>query len=381
MTRIDEHTQIEDACTGGCGGECGACSSELRLAADDLEAQATPQEQTMLDPDGDGDDMDVLTRGLLGSFARFIADGDDDEGEEHETEEVDSLDQAPEVLDQDPAASLDSDSAIDHASMDDAMNRVELALHALAGAMPSLEERLTDVEQRVDAGLEAERVEAGETEVRPDREDVATSLKDRLESVQRECDRLASVPIERVEARVEIAERTLGTLIERAESVAQTVAREREAAEHAADQLRGLIEALTPWSELLDLRETENGLPKPLSGLIRMAGGQLGREMASVRCNLDELARTLDLPDSRTDEPATSDVARIEELEEQVVAPQSPDEDGKRKPRRRKNGKARAVKAKGADAESPRRSASENRLTAAARLRARSRAEGRPPRR
>lgn len=363
MTRIDELSQTEDACRGACGRDCGACGRALRLTAEATD-QADADETDALDPEGE--EVDVLTRGLLGSFARFIAEGD----HEHETESelVETLDEAPE-----PSGDASS-TAPSSADMDDALDRIEQALEMLAAAMPSLEERLSGVERRIDEGASGQGLDA-------DQEPVARGLKDRLASVQRECDRLASVPIERVEARVSSAERTLGSLIERAESTATALVAEREATEHAAERLSTLVEALAPWRELLELRDTEDGLPKPIGGLIRMASGQLGREMAAVRGNLDQLARVLELPESERHHPLCPDEACTEDSEEDVVTPQRPDGDDQRKPRRRKNGKSRAIKAKGADAESPRRSASDSRLSAAARLRARSRAEGRPPRR
>ncbi len=400
MTRIDKHAEIDHECTGGCGGECDACQGHhgLSLARDvddeplDLDINA--------DETGDAEEMDALTRGLLGSFARFIADDDEAEVENRDERETEASVEVE--IAQEPIADHDLDeqglfglmpkttaaeSEDDPDSIDGALDRVEQAMAALASTIPTLEHRLCTVEERVDEACDVEWVDGGSTiEDASDRDTVAMSLKDRLASIEQECNRLASVPIERVEARVATAENTLGALIEHAESAAATFAEERASAERAAGQLAELVEALAPWVELLELRDTEDGLPKPLQGLIKIAGTQLGREIASVRENLERLSSVLEIPETTAAERvAEADITTQEiatpAVEEEFVRPESPGENGEGKPRRRKNDKRRGVKARSAEAESPRRAAGQSRLSAAARLRARSRAEGRPPRR
>lgn len=343
MTRIDTEHELRIGCEGVCG-ECDCTEPE------DGEVGVAI--------DGDPEEVDILTRGLLGNFARFIATGEDGEAE--------AVDDEPECTETQP------DPAID-----DALGRVEQAMTALVSAMPSLEERLTDMEERVEDWGGSE-VAAG-----LDRDEVALGLRDRLAGVERECKRLASVPIERIEMRVASAERSLGSLVERAEAAVQECASQREAAESAVEQLSSLAGALAPWVELLELRESEGGMPKPMSTLLRVAGAELAREMAGVRGSLERFAGVLELPGA---EPAAREVETptipdVEGLpgEGDIVSPEEPSEGRPRKNGRGK--KPKAVRAKGSEAETPRRGASEKRLSAEARLRARSRAEGRPPRR
>lgn len=342
MTRIDSEHELRIGCEGVCG-ECDCTEPE------DGEVGVAI--------DGDPEEVDILTRGLLGNFARFIATGEDGEAEA----EAEPEDTEPQ---HDPA-------------MDDALGRVEAAMTALVSAMPSLEERLTDMEERVEDWGGSE-VAAG-----LDRDEVALGLRDRLAGVERECKRLASVPIERIEMRVASAERSLGSLVERAEAAVLECASQREAAESAVEQLSSLAGALAPWVELLELRESEGGMPKPMSTLLRVAGAELAREMAGVRGSLERFAGVLELPGA---EPAAREVETptipdVEGLpgEGDIVSPEEPSEGRPRKNGRGK--KPKAVRAKGSEAEAPRRGASEKRLSAEARLRARSRAEGRPPRR
>lgn len=341
MTRIDQIGATRERCDGACGGGC--------------EPKATGVGLTIAGGAGEEAQVDILTRGLLGSFARFIATG-----EEEDVAETTEAAEAPQP--HDPA-------------LDEALGRVERAMTALVSAMPNLEERLAGVEARVDGALDL-----GEG---VDRDAVATGLKDRLAHIERECQRLASVPIERIETRVAAAERSLGSLVERAEAAVDECARQRDAAERAAERLSSLAGALSPWVELLDLRESEDGLPKPMSSLLRVAGAELAREMACVRGSLDRFAGVLELPEAERGWPEIGVGRSVEGTpgEGVVVAPQEPSEENPRRDDRGKNGKAKAVRAKGSDAEAPRRGASDKRLTAAARLRARSRAEGRPPRR
>lgn len=359
MSRIDQQsvTDSHKPCQGACDKDCGRCEGAgLRLAG-------AMQEDTS--------EVDILTRGLLGNFKSFITTGEASASHrpqsEHPTE--------PDVQEEPTSEALD-----------EALGRIEAAMAALASSVPNLEERLAGVEARVDDFCDIEWVEDGSdadphSDAGVDREAVATSLKDRLAMVERECERLASVPIERVETRVCAAERTLGGLVERAEAAVKACVSEREAAERAAERLETLAGALAPWVELLELRETEDGLPKPLSGLLKAASAELAREMAGVRGSLERFAGVLEIPASPdVCEAQPQETTEFGPKEGGIVTPQEPDEGGSRQ-RGRKNGKPRAVKAKGADAEAPRRGASESRLSAAARLRARSRAEGRPPRR
>ncbi len=334
MTRIDQDNVMRDECQGACGDACVRCEPKVRG----------------LTLAGGSDDVDILTRGLLGNFASFIA-----------TDETSASDRAPTGGENEP----ENEERPRDGALDEALGRVEAAMAALVSAVPSLEERLAGVEARVEEAFE---VEGG---VGVDRDAVATSLKDRLAGIERECQRLASVPIERIETRVASAERSLGALVERAEAAVRECASQREAAERAAERLSSLAEALAPWIELLDLRESEGGLPKPMSALLRVAGTELAREMAGVRGSLERFAGVLELPEAQP-------MPCVEGLpgEGEIVAPQEPSEDNPRK-----NRKPKAVRAKGSEAEAPRRGASDTRLTAAARLRARSRAEGRPPRR
>ena len=360
MSRIDQQsvTDSHQQCQGACGEDCDRCEApSLRLTEPAHE---------------DTSEVDILTRGLLGSFKSFIATGEASASDRSHTEQPTE----PRVQEEPQAAALD-----------EALGRIEAAMAALASAVPSIEERLAGVESRVEEIGEIEWVEdepkldeevEANVQAGIDRDAVATSLKDRLAMVERECQRLASVPIERIETRVATAERTLGSLVERAEAAVKACMSEREAAEHATERLESLASALAPWVELLELRETEDGMPKPLAGLLKAASAELAREMAGVRGSLDRFAGVLEIPakpDIREAQPT-----ELGPKEGETMTPQEPDEDDSRK-RGRKNGKSRAVKAKGGDAEAPRRSASESRLTAAARLRARSRAEGRPPRR
>lgn len=342
MTRIETEHELRIGCEGVCG-ECDCAEPE------DGEVGVTI--------DGDPEEVDILTRGLLGNFAKFIATGGDDEAED-EPEDTEPP--------HDPA-------------MDDALGRVERAMTALVEAMPSLEERLSDMEDRVEDWGGSE-VAAG-----LDRDEVALGLRDRLAGVERECKRLASVPIERIEMRVASAERSLGSLVERAEAAVLECASQREAAESAVEQLSSLAGALAPWVELLELRESEGGLPKPMSTLLRVAGAELAREMAGVRGSLERFAGVLELPGAEpaAQEVETPTIPDVEGLpgEGDIVAPEEPSERRPRKNGRGRNGKSKAVRAKGSEAEAPRRGASEKRLSAEARLRARTRAEGRPPRR
>ncbi|MEQ8318425.1 MAG: hypothetical protein RIE77_04450 [Phycisphaerales bacterium] len=382
MSSIEEHTvaddtredAYEDTREDACGDTCEGCSCEEDAIAGRVGVTV----------EGEPDEVDALTRGLLGSFSRFIETGDDeDENDGHDETHVD-VDEAEPTAESSAAdhqsaepAGLPREERPEGAALDEALGRVESAMAALVSAVPSLEERLTGVEAQVQAGVGiGDGVPEG-----VDRNAVAGRLKDRLADVDRECKRLASVPIERIEARVASAERSLGRLIERAETVLGACEAQREAAEGVADRLTELAAALEPWTELLDLRENEDGMPKPLAALLRIAGAELSREMAGVRGSLEQFAGVLDLSGT---EP---EIEQIEATngggvqEGDIVAPQGPGEDGSRKRSRRKNGKSRAVRVKGADAETPRRGASDRRLSAEARLRARSRAEGRPPRR
>lgn len=338
MTRIDTEHELRIGCEGRCD-ECDCSEPE------DAGVGATI--------DGDSEEVDILTRGLLGNFAKFIATGEESEPED----EPEGTEPRP-----DPA-------------MDDALGRVEQAMTALATAMPSLEERLTDMEERVEDWGGSE-VAAG-----VDRDEVALGLRDRLAGVERECKRLASVPIERMEARVASAERSLGSLVERAEEAVRECASQREAAEAAVEQLSTLATALAPWVELLELRESEGGMPKPMSALLRVAGAELAREMSGVRGSLERFAGVLELPEVEPESLETAPTQDVQGLpgEGGVVAPEEPSEGRPRKNGRGK--KPKAVRAKGSDAEAPRRGASDKRLSAESRLRARSRAEGRPPRR
>ncbi|MEQ8844517.1 MAG: hypothetical protein RIB58_06655 [Phycisphaerales bacterium] len=364
MSMIDDHNELastpEQACGGACGERCTRC-------------QGASSHDTEHDTEHREDDVDVLTRGLLGSFTRFIAQGDDEDVcEEVEDAEPTPAATRPESIDAIPTQSQD---------MDDALGRIEQAMAALATAMPGLEDRLASLEERVEDGYEIEWVE-DDTSENHDRDAVASSLKDRLAGVQRECDRLASVPIERIETRVAAAERTLGALVERAEAVGRSIAQEREAAERAAERLEALASSLAPWVELLELRESEDGMPRPLAALLRTAGASLAREMSATRESLERFAGVLELPQTQAPQPGQpAEPMTIKPTEEEVVAPNTPDDEDKKGRGRRAKGKRSAVRAKGADAESPRRGASQSRLTAAAKLRARSRAEGRPPRR
>ena len=355
MSKTDQQsvTKSHKPCQGACGQDCGRCEgSNLRLADAFQE---------------DTSEVDILTRGLIGSFKSFISAGET------------SASDAPAAEDLGGA-----DLQEGHASegFDEALGRIEAAMLALASSMPGIEERLAGVEARVEEFHDVEWIDGDSVDRESvDRDAVATSLKDRLAMVERECERLASVPIERVEARVSAAERALGGLVERAEAAVRACVSEREAAERATARLEGLAEALAPWVELLELRETEDGLPKPMSTLLRAAGAELAREMAGVRGSLERFAGVLDLPAGPAAEPTRKPQdAETEPLEEKVVTPKEPDGDRSRKRGRRGN-TSRAVKAKGGEAEAPRRGASDSRLSAAARLRARSRAEGRPPRR
>lgn len=343
MTRV-QHNDIDQDGRGACGG-CEPKDAPVRLSIA-----------------GEPSEADALTRGLLGSFARFIENGSDSPAHSG-TGELSVADQGlPDDQHEHECAERPEGAALD-----EALGRVEAAMAALISAVPTLEERI--------AALEAPALPAG-----VDRDGVAAGLKDRLAGVERECQRLASVPIERVEARVASAERSLGSLVERAEAAVAQCAQQREACERVAERLEALAGALDPWRELLDLRETEGGLPKPMSSLLRVAGAELAREMLQVRGSLDRFAGVLEIPgeqESPKEEPGTC----VEHApgKGDVVAPVDPSEERPRKGGKGKKG--RAVRATGADAEAPRRSASDTRLTAAARLRARSRAEGRPPRR
>ncbi len=374
MSSIDEHTTIEDPCDGACEG----CRCEDEAIAGRVGVTV----------EGESEEVDVLTRGLLSSFSRFIATGEDQLEDELD---IDAIETSCESTAESSAADhptavpagLPREERPEGAALDEALGRVESAMAALVSAVPSLEERLTGVEAQVQAGVDGgDGVPEG-----IDRDAVAGKLKDQLASVDRECKRLASVPIERIEARVASAERSLGRLIERAETVLGACEAEREAAEGVADRLTQLATALEPWTELLDLRESEEGMPKPLAALLRIAGAELSREMAGVRGSLQQFAGVLDLtrtepPTPQTQGDETADAELGDGVQEgETVAPQQPGEDDSRKRSRRKSGKKRAVRAKGAEAETPRRGASERRLSAEARLRARSRAEGRPPRR
>ncbi len=343
MSRIDDHAEIDNPCTGSCGGGCHACRSESDMADSDVDPGETPAES---------DSMDALTRGLLGNFSRFIADSDDEQvtGSEEALPERERFQPGlfgpmpVEYTDHREEHDLEADLGLipitndDPRSMDDAMDRVEQAMEALASAIPTLEHRLSSVEDRVDESHEIEWVhDSPAIDEDEDREAVATSLKDRLASIEQECNRLASVPIERVEAQVENAERSLGALIERAEAAATAFAEERAAAEHAASHLAQLVDALAPWAELLELRETQAGLPKPLRGLIELAGTQLGHEMASVRENLERLSGVLEIPAAADKQVAPkAAIATLDvELEEEPVQPADPEESGAGRPRRR----------------------------------------------
>lgn len=345
--RLDVVEQEPDAaCARGCGRDCEHCRGEVEPGPDE---------------------GDLLTRGLLDSFSSFIAtggpqrhDGDDDQ-------------EFPGVTDT-PQAS----------AMDMALGRMEAALGALASAMPELASRLSSVEARVDEVESVEWVQADpqETDVLDaDRDALAGSLKDKLSTIRRECDRLSDGPIERVEARVDAAERTLGALVERAEAAARACEAERRAAEGACDRLESLATALSPWVELLELRQTEDGLPKPMAALLRLAGQAMAHELSSVRGSMDRVAAVLGAtePEAAPAGEAAGVLAAPDTA--QVERPMDPSEPDGHKPERRKGRPARAVRAKGADAETPRRTASQKRLAAEARLRARTRAEGRPPRR
>lgn len=324
-------------------------------------------------------EVDALTRGLLGSFTGFIQRG------AARTAETSAANHQPSAH---PAGSPREERP-EGAALDEALGRVEAAMAALVRAVPTLEERLTGVEARVQSHT-CDGVPEG-----VDRDAVADGLKDRLASVERECRRLASVPIERIETRVATAERSLGSLVERAEAVLGECEAQRRAAEEATERLATLATALEPWAELLDLRESENGMPRPMAALLRIAGAELSREMAGVRGSLERFAGVLDLTpaadnpaestentgDGSTREAGAGTSAVAAPMEGETVAPEQPGEDGSPRRNRRKNGKPRAVRAKGGQAETPRRGASERKLSAEARLRARSRAEGRPPRR
>jgi hypothetical protein len=355
MTRIDAEHELRI----GCQGRCDECDCQ--------DPDQSPQGQAAeLHVDGNDEEVDILTRGLLGSFARFIATGE--EGSEGSMDET-SVSIRPPAGDhqeyQDEGRPHDE-------ALYQALGRVEAAMGALVSAMPNLQERLADMESRV------ENWSGSEVASGVDRDGVATSLRDRLAGVERECNRLASVPIERMEARVEAAERSLGSLVERAEAAVNECASQRESAERAIERLTVLASALSPWVELLELRESEDGLPKPMSALLRVAGAELAREMSGVRGSLERFAGVLELPEiepSPMEGGAPQDVQGLPG-EGAIVAPEEPSEERPRK----KPGK-KAVRAKGSEAEAPRRGASEKRLSAEAKLRARSRAEGRPPRR
>jgi|GEM_PF-5808257 len=332
MTRIDTEHELRIGCEGRCD-ECD-CSE--------------PEDSVTID--GGSEEVDILTRGLLGSFARFIATGEEDD--------------EPQATEPEPDPALD-----------EALGRVERAMTALVAAMPSMEERLSDMEARVE--------DWGGSEIADgiDRDEVALGLRDRLAGVERECRRLASVPIERMETRVASAERSLGSLVERAEAAVQECANQREAAEAAVEQLSSLATALAPWVELLELRECEGGMPKPMSALLRTAGAELAREMAGVRGSLERFASVLELPEVESASLEAAPTQGVQNFpgEGDIVAPEEPSE---RRPQKNGRGKKpKAVRAKGSDAEAPRRGASDRRLSAESRLRARSRAEGRPPRR
>lgn len=344
-----EHDAQAD-CNDRCGGDCGRCGGALE-----------PREEG----------SDLLTRGLLDRFSTFIARGE-------------------------PQADGDRDEApadgVETSAMDEALARMESALGSLAAVVPDLALRLSSVEARVEEVESIEWIEADDAEAASpkasdsdpdaDPDAVADSLKDRLEAVRRECDRLASVPIERVEARVNVAERTLGSLVERAEAAARACEAERRAAEGVCDRLESLATALTPWVELLELRETVDGLPKPMAAMLRLAGDALVREVSSVRGCMDRVAGVLGLPES-TDGALPVALPTVSPAPDvsQVEGPMDPMEPEGRGNERPKGRPARAVRAKGADAETPRRTATQKRLAAEAQLRARTRAEGRPPRR
>lgn len=366
MSSIDQHTDIEDQCDGA----CERCRCEEEAIAGRVGVTV----------EGESDDVDVLTRGLLSSFSQFIATGEDDELEDESDGDATEPTAESSAADHHSAepVGLPREERPEGAALEEALGRVESAMSALVSAVPSLEERLTGVEAQVLAGVGiGDGVPEG-----IDRDAVAEKLRDQLAGVDRECKRLASVPIERIEARVASAERSLGRLIERAEAVLGACEAEREAAEGLADRLTELATALEPWTELLDLRESQDGMPKPMAALLRIAGAELSREMAGVRGSIERFAGVLDLTGAEVETEETADPDAGEGVQEgDIVAPQGPGEDGSRKRGRRKNGKSRAVRVKGADAETPRRGASDRRLSAEARLRARSRAEGRPPRR
>ena len=344
-TGVDNGLASTD-CARGCGGDCGRCRGEVEPGPDEA---------------------DLLTRGLLDSFSSFIATG---EPKRHDGDD----EPQDQVSFENPQAS----------AMDMALGRMEAALDALASAMPELASRLSSVEARVD---EVESIEWVEPEVSLDaagaidRVAVADSLKDRLNAVRRECDRLSNVPSERIETRVAAAEESLGSLVERAEAAARVCQAERRAAESVCERLETLASALTPWVELLEFRETEDGLPRPMAALLRLAGEALVREVSCVRVNMDRVAGVLGLAQAAC--PPASDMG-TEILSPDVVQVEGPmefHESDADQPERKRGRPARAVRSKGADAETPRRASSQKRLAAEARLRARTRVEGRPPRR
>ncbi len=367
MTRIDAEHELRIGCEGRCD-ECDCQQPEERP-----EVHAPEEQAAGLTNGGEPDGADILTRGLLGSFARFIATGEDTEEDTDERLAETSVSIRPPLGDH---KEHENEERPTDPALDEALGRVEAAMGALVSAMPSLDERLSDMEARV------ERWGSSEVADGVDRDEVAVGLRDRLASVERECNRLASVPIERMETRVAAAERSLGMLVERAETALVQCASEREAAEQAIERLTVLAEALTPWVELLELRESEDGLPKPMSALLRTAGAELAREMAGVRGSLERFAGVLELPEVESAPVEGEPTQDVQGLPGKgaIVAPEEPSE---RRPRKRsdKNGKSKAVRAKGSEAEAPRRGASDRRLSAEAKLRARSRAEGRPPRR
>ncbi len=367
MSRIEEIRHADDQCQDACEG-C-QCKDDAIAGRVGVTVEG---ESGDIEPGGIEPEVDALTRGLLGSFSRFIESGEDQPTDD----EASNATAKSSASDHHSASSAGSprEERPEGAALDEALGRVESAMAALVSAVPSLEERLACVETTIGAG---DGVPEG-----IDRDAVAGRLKDQLAQVDRECKRLASVPIERLEARVASAERSLGGLIERAEAVLGACEQERHAAEGVADRLTELATALEPWTELLDLRESEDGMPRPLAALLRIAGAELSREMAGVRGSLERFAGVLDLTGAELETEQTADADAGDGAQEgDTVAPQEPGEDDSRKRSRRKNGKSRAVRAKGAEAEAPRRGASERRLSAEARLRARSRAEGRPPRR
>jgi hypothetical protein len=359
-----QHNDFErDGCEGACGG-CEPKPVTLSIAG----ASSTTESDA-------GGQADALTRGLLGSFARFIETGAEPDRESVDGTGESSVARRGLPNDQNGHGCAERPEG---AALDEALGRVEAAMAALVSAVPTLEGRITALES---SGV------AGGPPAGIDRDGVALGLKDRLAGVERECQRLASVPIERIETRVASAERSLGALVERAETAVARCAEQHEACERVAERLEALAGALDPWRELLDLRETEGGMPRPMSALLRVAGAELAREMLQMRGSLDRFAGVLEIPGVRpADEPdvnADSCQGPGPSVERapgkgDVVAPHEPSEEG---PRQRGKGKPKAVRAKGGDAEAPRRGASEARLSAAARLRARSRAEGRPPRR